>query len=466
MPARTALRHSALCVAAGAALAGCLVGPNYKRPATPMSAAYKEAAGWAPIQPSDAADKRDWWTVFNDPTLDDLEKRVEVSNQNLAAAEAAYRQARALVAQQRAALFPTIGLTGSAGASGGGSSPTVASYQVGAGATWAPDIWGAVRRSIENAKDTAQADAAEVGNARLSAQMELAIDYITLRQLDEEKRIFDATVAADGKSLAVTQNKYKVGVAARSDVLTAESQLASAQASDADLVQQRARTEHAIAILAGQTPASLTLAPATWTLRPPEIPVGVPSTLLQRRPDVAAAERTAASANANIGIQVAAYYPNLTLTGQGGFASSSLSQLFNASSTLWSVGASVAETVFDAGLRKAKVAAARAAYDQAVANYRQTVLTAFGQVEDNMAAQRVLVGEQAFDQKAEQAATLNATITLNEYKAGTVDYTTVAAAQVAALSAQNAELSVEGSRLATAVDLIAALGGGWTTAGL
>jgi NodT family efflux transporter outer membrane factor (OMF) lipoprotein len=461
------------------ALSACLVGPNYKRPSAPLSPAYKEAEGWTPAQPSDAADRKDWWTVFGDPILNDLEKRVEVSNQTLAADEAAYRQARALVAQQRAALFPTIGLTGSATRSktGGVSSFTstgttgVATtsqggastiYNVGGEASWAPDIWGGVRRAIENARNTAQASQATLASARLSAQTELAIDYIQLRQFDEEKRILDATVEAYRRTLAITQNKYKVGVAAQSDVLSAESQLASTEANDTDLAQQRAKTEHAIALLAGQTPASLTLAPAPWSLKLPEIPPGVPSTLLQRRPDIASAERSAAAANANIGIQVAAYYPSLTLTAQGGYESSALSQLFNASNTFWSLGASVAETVFDAGLRRAKVQAARAAYDQAVANYRQTVLTAFGQVEDNMVAQRILADEQAQTQRAADTAARNVTITTNEYKAGTVDFTTVVTAQTAALSARNAELAIEASRLTTAVDLIGALGGGWT----
>jgi len=490
MPTVSALhRPVVLSLLACASLAGCLVGPNYRRPATPISLTYKEAAGWAPIHPSDAADRKDWWTVFNDPTLNELERRVAASNQTLAAAEAAYRQARALVSEQRAALFPTITLNGSATVASGNSGGTTVisgtnggttsggttavtttgnrtTYQIGAGASWAPDLWGAVRRAIENAKATAQSDEALVANARLSAQMELAVDYIQLRQLDQEKRLYDTTVASYARSLAVTQNKYKVGVAARSDVLTAESQLASAQATDEDLAQQRAKSEHAIAILAGQTPASLTLPSAAWTLQPPDIPAGVPSALLQRRPDVASSERLAAAANAAIGIQVAAYYPNLTLSAEGGAASSALSKLFNASNTFWSLGASVAETVFDAGLRKARVAAARAAYDQAVANYRQTTLTAFGQVEDNMAAQRVLIAEQVYTRRSSGAATQNVTITLNEYRAGTVDYTTVATAQATALNAQNGELALEAMRLSTAVDLIAALGGGWTAADL
>jgi NodT family efflux transporter outer membrane factor (OMF) lipoprotein len=457
-----------LCGTVGA----CMVGPNYHRPAAPTSPTYKEAQGWAPANPSDAADRADWWTAFGDPTLNDLEKRVAISNQNLAASEAAYRQAVALVAEQRAALFPTVSLTGSLTVSHGGfsngsgttigGSATTSSYNVGAGASWAPDLWGGIRRSIENAKANAQASDAQLADARLSAQMELATDYVTLRQLDEEKRILDATVTAYARSLAVTENKYKSGVAAKSDVLTAQTQLASTQASDADLVQQRAKSEHAIALLVGQTPASLTLPPAKWALQLPEIPAEVPSSLLQRRPDIASAERLAAAASAAIGVQVATYYPSLNLSAQGGLGGSALGQLISSSNPFWTLGATAAETIFDAGARHARVQAAKAAYDQAVANYRETVLTAFGQVEDNLAAQKVLGGEQVLTKQAMDAAVANEAITLNEYRAGTVDYTTVATAQATALATQNTELQTEAYRLTTAVDLIAALGGGWT----
>ncbi len=474
---RRLLRLSPLLACAG--LAACLVGPDYRRPSAPTTPAYKEAGSWAPANPSDAADRRDWWTVFGDPTLNDLEARVERSNPTLAGAEAAYRQARALVAQQRAALFPTVSLNGAASVSGGGRAtapvvvggvtppPTVEfvttqAYSLGLGATWEPDLWGRVRRTIENARANAEASAADLANTRLSAQMELAADYISLRQFDEEKRLLDATAAGYARSLTIAQNRYNVGVAAKSDVLSAQSQLQTTQADDADLAQQRARVEHAIAILAGEPPASLTLAPAPWSLRPPQIPAGLPSTLLERRPDIAAAERLAAAANALIGVQTAAYYPNLALTGQAGFAAGELGSLFSAPSFLWSLGASAAATIFDAGARRAGVAQARAAYDQAVAAYRQSVLTAFGQVEDNLAAQRVLAGELALRQAAAQAAEANATIARNQYLAGQTDYTAVVVAQATALSARTAQLQVEAARRTTAVDLIAALGGGWT----
>jgi NodT family efflux transporter outer membrane factor (OMF) lipoprotein len=466
-----------LCGAVGA----CMVGPSYHRPSVATPPAFKETEGWAPVQPSDAADRKDWWTVFGDPVLDNLEARVNISNQTLKADEAAYRQAHALVAEDRAALFPTIALnasdTASKSAAGtavvgsgvtasAGGGRVITTYEPSIGGTWAPDIWGAVRRQIQNAAASAQAGAATLANARLSAQTELAADYISLRQLDEEKRILDDTVTAYQRSLAITENKYKVGVAAQSDVLSARGQLLTTQASDTDLAQQRARMEHAIAILTGAPPADLPLPTGPWSLRLPQIPTSVPSALLQRRPDISSAERSADAANALIGVQVAAYFPNITLTGTGGFASSELGNLFNVSNSFWSVGASAAETIFDAGARAARVRGARAAYDEAVANYRQTVLTAFGQVEDNLAAQRVFGPEEAQLRSAADVTAANEKITLNEYKAGTVDYTTVVTAEAAALSSRNALLTVQASRLTTAVDLIEALGGGWTTADL
>lgn len=447
-------------------LGACLVGPNYRRPTVTTTPAFKEAAGWAPVQPSDAIDRKDWWAALGDPTLDKLEAKVNVSNQTLVAAEAAYRQAHALVAEDRAALFPTVTLDASVNQTGSFSGKPHATYQPSIGASWAPDIWGAVRRTVENARGNAQASAATLANARLSAQTELAVDYISLRQLDEEKRILDATVTDYRHSLEITQNKYKVGVAAKSDVLAAQGLLLSTQANDTNLIQLRARMEHAIAILTGAPPADVTLDPAPWKLELPEIPATVPSGLLQRRPDIAESERFASAANATIGVAVAAYYPNISLTGQAGFASGELGNLFTASSSFWSLGASAAETIFDAGARAARVRGARAAFDEAVANYRQTVLTAFGQVEDNLAAQRVFGPEEAQLRQAADVTAANETITLNEYKAGTVDYTTVVTAQAAALSARNALLSIQASRLTTAVDLIEALGGGWTTADL
>jgi NodT family efflux transporter outer membrane factor (OMF) lipoprotein len=320
-----------------------------------------------------------------------------------------------------------------------------------------------VRRTIRSAKATAQADAATLANARLSIQTELATDYISLRQYDEEARVYAREVAAYERSLKVFQNQYAAGNAAKSAVLTAETTLDSAKAGQADLVRQRALMEHAIAVLVGVAPADLTIAPAAWNLKLPELPTVLPSTLLQRRPDIAAAERGAASASELIGVQVAAYYPTLSLSASGGFESDQVKNLFNASNALWSIGASATETVFDGGLRGARVRQYRAQYNEAVATYRQTALSAFQNVEDNLAAQRVYGSELALDQAAAQAAAENQTITLNEYKAGPVDYTTVAAADAAALSTELTKVQIESSRLATAVALIEALGGGWTT---
>jgi NodT family efflux transporter outer membrane factor (OMF) lipoprotein len=479
MISRSPIIGAALGLLASAALTGCLVGPRYQRPSAPISPTFKEAAGWSPAAPSDAADRKAWWTVFHDPILDDLEARVNVSNQTLAAAEAAYRQARALVAQERAALFPSLSLGASATAarSGGGSftanggtssaAGTVRStYQPSIGATWAPDIWGAVRRAVEGARANAQASAATLANARLSAQTELAVDYVQLREYDEQSRLFGATAEAYGRTLKIAQNKYNAGVVAKSDVLTAQSQYDSARANVLAVARQRAVTEHAIAILAGQTPASLTLPPAPWTLALPEIPAALPSTVLQRRPDIANQERLMAAANAQIGVQTAAYYPNLSLTSQGGLSSSSLGNLFAASSSFWSVGASLAETVLDFGARRARVAQARAAYDQAVANYRQTVLTAFGQVEDNLSAQRILGAEETLTKASADSATQSETITRNQYAAGTVDFTAVVVAETTANNARNTQVSIQAQRLTAAIDLIEALGGGWSAADL
>ena len=472
----------AICLTAvGLVLAGCAVGPNYSRPSAPTPATFKEADGWAPAQPSDALDKGQWWTLFNDPVLNALEAKVEVSNQNLKAAEASYRQAQALVSEQTATLFPTVTATGSAtrsksptfSNSGSGATGTtgatvviptqgpVNSYSAKLGATWDVDVWGRIRRSIEAARDNAQASKADIANAKLSAQVTLAADYIQLREADEQKRLIDATVKGYADTLRVTQNRYNVGTAARSDVLTAQTSLKSAQAQAVDLLKQRSQYEHAIAVLTGQAPADLTLAQQTWTLTVPPVPVGMPSTLLERRPDIAAAERTMAAANAQIGVNIAGYFPDLSLSGSDGFSSSTLSKFFSAANNSWSIGANLAQTVFDAGATTARVRAARASYDVNVANYRQTVLNAFQQVEDNIAALRVLEAEYDLDLASSQAADEAEKIVNNQYQAGQVDITTVTVAQNTALSARRTTIVTAGSRMVALVDLISALGGGW-----
>lgn len=460
----------ALTLVSASALAACAVGPNYKRPPVETPPQFKEAAGWTPAQPQDGVDRGDWWAVFGDETLNGLEQKVAVSNQTLAADEAAYKEARALVAEQRAALFPTVDLTGGATKSGqhltvGGKTSQVVSrnYQVALGASWAPDLWGRVRREIENAKASAQASAADLANAKLTIQSELAADYFQLRLDDAEQALLKDTVVAYQKALTITQNKYNAGVVAKADLLQAKTQLENAEASQVDLENNRAQSEHAIAVLAGEAPADLTIAPApNWKPMVPTTPEIVPSQLLQRRPDVAAAERNAQAQNALIGVQVAGYFPDINLTGSYGFASSALGALFKASSAAWSYGANATQLVFDAGATSAKVRQARAAYAQSVAQYRQTVLTAFQQVEDELAADRVLQKEEPFKRAASQDADQAEQILLNEYRAGTVDYTSVVTAQATALNARQTLLTLQVQRMSTQISLIEALGGGWT----
>jgi NodT family efflux transporter outer membrane factor (OMF) lipoprotein len=468
---RTASKAVALLLST--ALAACAVGPNYHRPNVAITPTFKEAEGWTPARPADGVAKGAWWSVFNDPVLDDLERKVEVSNQNLAAAEAAYREARALVAEDRATLFPTVDLTGSATRSGRNVAVTPGApkasnqFQANLGASWAIDVWGRIRRTIEGAKALSQASAADLANAKLTAQSELAADYFQLRVTDVQKALLTQTVSDYGRSLQITQNQYNAGVVAKSDVLTAQTQLTNARASLTDLDRQRTQSEHAIAVLTGQPPDDLTLAAdPNWTPPPSPTPVELPSTLLQRRPDIASAERAAANANAQIGVQTAGYFPSLTLSGNYGFSANALSALFKSSNAAWSIGANAAQTVFDAGATSARVRQARAAYDQSVAQYRQTVLTAFQQVEDQLAAARVLQNEEQYRVEAAQEAVQAAQISLNQYRAGQVAYTAVAVAQATALSARQSLITLQGQRLAASVSLIEALGGGWSASDL
>jgi NodT family efflux transporter outer membrane factor (OMF) lipoprotein len=455
------------CLIPALALSACAVGPNYARPSVETPPAFKEAAGWTPARPADGVDRGDWWSMFDDPTLDALERKVNVSNQTLIADEAAYREARALVSQQRATLFPTVNLTGSTTRSRSNqiivnAGPTNA-FQAALGASWAPDVWGLIRRNIESAKSQAQVSAANLANARLTFQSELAADYIQLRIADAQKALLRQTVEGYAKALKITQNQYAAGTAARSDVASAETTLSNAQASLVDLQNQRAADEHAIAMLTGQPPADLTIQPdPNWAPKVPPTPVALPSTLLQRRPDVAAAERNTAAANAQIGVAVAGYFPALTLSGSDGFASTALATLFRSSTNLWSIGANASETVFNAGGTYFKVKQARAAYDQAVAQYRQSVLSAFQQVEDNLAAAHVLQDELPLRAQASKSADLAETIALNQYRAGTVAYTSVVVAQATALSARETLLTLQGQRMTTAISLVEALGGGWS----
>jgi NodT family efflux transporter outer membrane factor (OMF) lipoprotein len=403
--------------------------------------------------------------------LSGLEQKVEVDNQNLAAFEAAYRQSLALVSQTRASLFPTVDLSGSGSKSGGGGTGSAGSsaggsasgarFQLGLQAAWAPDLWGRIRRQVEGAKASAEASAADLASAKLSAQATLAIDYVQLRAMDEDRRLLDATIQTYQRALQVAQNRYNAGVAPKSDVLSAQTQLMNAQATALQDEQTRQQLEHAIAVLVGEAPANFTLEPVAWTLSPPEVPVSVPSVLLERRPDVAAAERRAQSANAQIGVQQAAFFPSVNLSASYGTAASSLGGLLNTSNAVWTLGATALETLFDAGARSAAVRVARAAYEQAVAAYRQAVLTAFQDVEDQLSAVRVLEQEFALRQQTQRAADQNEQILLNQYKAGQVSFTEVAVVQASALSARRTTLSTSRDRLVAAVSLIQALGGGW-----
>ncbi|MDE1900507.1 MAG: efflux transporter outer membrane subunit [Alphaproteobacteria bacterium] len=444
-----------------ALLAACEVGPDYQKPATDAAVAYKESNDWNPAQPMDAIDRGQWWTVYQDPILNALEKQVDVSNENLKSFEAAYRAAKASADQTRAGLFPTVALGKSATRTGTGTHTAANAYDLSADASWTVDLWGKIRREVENAESTAQASAADLANARLSAQAELATDYFALRVQDEQQRLLDETVKDDQKILTIVQNQYKSGVAAQSDMLSAQATLESAQSQAAASRLKRDQLEHAIAVLVGQQPADFALPPAPTLDRVPLIPAGLPSQLLERRPDIASAERQMAAANADIGVAEAAYYPSLTLSASYGFSASMANQLFNAASTLWSFGASASETAIDFGARDAATEEARATFDQSLATYRQTVLTAFQNVEDNLAAQHFLIAQEKAQKAAARDADKAEQITVNQYKQGVASYESVLNAQIQRLTDDQAALTVTGDRLSASVALIEALGGGW-----
>lgn len=456
------------CAAAVLALAagGCAVGPDYHRPAAPVPAAFKEAAGWKPASPNDAAERGEWWKVFHDPVLDELERQAASANQTLAQAVANYEAARQLARADRATFWPGITVGGTAERArtvAAGSARVANAFAASAGASWTPDFWGRVQRLTEADVTAAQVSAADLANARLAMQVALALDYIQLRTADESIRLRQTAVEANRRTLTIAQNKYQVGIVARSDVISAQAQLDAARAQVIDAAVPRAQLEHAIAVLVGKPPGEFTLAaqPALAFAVPP-VPAQVPAALLERRPDVASAERSVAVANARVGVQVAAYFPDLTLSANGGYQSSVLSSLFNAPNRVWSVGGNLADTLFDFGRRGAEVAQSRAAYEGSVASYRAAVLHAFQQVEDNLSGLRLLEEEAQVQETAVSEAAAAARIALNEYGAGTVDYTTVVAAQVNELNDRQTALSILQSRLAAAVNLIEAIGGGWS----
>ena len=403
--------------------------------------------------------------------LDGLEQKVVVNNQNVAAAEAVVRQTQATVSEQRAGLWPTLGLTFGASRSGGGSSTSTTTtsgnrFSAGLDAAWSLDIWGKVRREIEQARANAEASRADLANATLSAQAALAIAYFNLRATDEQQTLLKTTVDNDQKALTLTQNQYKAGVAQRSDVLQAQSQLSSAQASLADLTLTRGQYLHAIATLIGTPPDQVDIAAGPLTAVTPVVPTGMPSQLLQRRPDIAASERVVAAANAAVGIDEAAFFPTLSLSATDTASASTLSKLFSAHNSTWSVGADIADTLIEFGARSAAVKGAKAGYDEAVAKYRETVLEAFQGTEDNLLALRVLEGEQGLREQAEGQARQAEQIVTNNYKAGTVAYSSVITAQNATLTATISTLNVKKSRLEASVGLIQDLGGGWDSSEL
>jgi NodT family efflux transporter outer membrane factor (OMF) lipoprotein len=476
------MRHVWICLV----LAGCMVGPDYKRPDAPPAPAFKELAGWKISQPADTIDKGAWWSVYRDPELDRLEAMVDVSNQTIKQFEAQYRNAVALVGEARAGLFPTIGITPSVSRSGGGAGggagaggSTLAGgtgsgtggsgggrgtqYSITGSVSWEPDIWGSVRRQIESNVAGAQVSAADLANAKLSAQATLATDYFDLRAEDALQQLLTDTVAAYRRAMQITQNQYHAGTQSSIDYVTALAQLQSTQAQLVAVGIQRQQFEHAIAMLTGHAPAEITIAPAPLAADVPVVPPGLPSALLERRPDIAAAERGMQQENALIGVQTAAFYPNISLSALGGFAGNPLSQLFTTANQVWSLGASASETVFNGGLRTNAVAAARATYDASVATYRQTVLTAFQGVEDALSDLRIL----ELQAKAEATAVVSTRravdATLNAYKAGTVAYTSVITEQTQLLADQQTALGIQQSRLVASVALIEALGGGWST---
>ena len=460
-----------------AVLSACTVGPNYVRPTADTPAAFKEMQGWKSAQPRDQELRGKWWEAYNDALLNGLEEQISVSNQSLAQAAAQFRQARALVQSARSGYVPTV----SAGASATRSqSPSgfigqnqnlnshgpSTSYSLSLDAVWELDLWGRVRRTVESNEAGAQASAADLDALRLSIQAELAQNYFQLRALDAQKQLFDDTIAAYQRSLTLTQNQYASGIVAKVDVIQAQTQLKTTQAQALDIGVQRAQLEHAIALLLGRAASGYSLAVAPLNASPPALPVGIPSSLLERRPDIAAAERRMASANAQIGVAEAAYYPSLTLSASGGFQSSSFSNWLTVPSRFWSVGPALAQTLFDGGLRRAQTAQAIAAYDANVAGYRQTVLTGFKEVEDNLVALRILEDEAAIQDEAVQNARQSVALTTNQYKAGIVSYLNVATVQATALTNERTGVDILNRRLAASVLLIKALGGGWDASAL
>jgi NodT family efflux transporter outer membrane factor (OMF) lipoprotein len=474
-----------LMLAAALGTVSCAVGPHYERPAAPAPAAYKElpasseASGveWKPAQPSDALLRGKWWEVFGDSELDALEDQVAVANQNLAAAEAQFRGAQALAHQARAAYFPTVtagaAVTRSSGVvktttpvAPGAAPATVNTYSASLDLAWELDLFGGIRRGVEAGVASAQASAADLESARLALQAELAADYFTLHGLDAQRQLLDTTVAGYQTALQLTENRYKQGVVSGVDVAQAQTQLETTRTQATDLGIARAQLEHAIAVLIGKPPAEFSLAPAPVRVVAPQIPMILPAELLERRPDIAAAERRVAAANAERGVATAGYFPTLALAGSGGYTNSTLAHLFTLPNRLWSLGPALAETVFDGGRRRAVREQAQAAWDAAVATYRETVLDAFEEVEDNLAALRILAEEATQQATAVAAADHSLALARNRYQGGITTYLEVVTAQTVALTNERAAVDLLTRRMIASVNLVKALGGGWRAADL
>ncbi|MFK3973275.1 efflux transporter outer membrane subunit [Pseudomonas sp. NPDC087358] len=466
---------SRLCIAVlltSSLLGGCMVGPDYRRPTAPMSTTFKEAQGWKAANPQDELPKGPWWELYQDQQLNTLAEQVQLNNQNVALYAAQYQQALALIRQSRADLFPVLAGTGSstrsetgtgssnsaAGSSGGVSKEHSASLSL----SWEADIWGKLRRTVEQDRASAQASAADLANATLSAQSSLAQDYFQLRILDQRIALYGETIVGYQRYLQIIQNKYDEQISSRADLATGKTQLQSAQASMLDLQWQRAQYEHAIALLIGKPPADFALAadPA-WQYQVPSVPLGVPSRLLERRPDIAAAERDMAAANAAVGVATAAYYPDLTLSASGGYQGSTLSNLFSLPNRFWSIGPSLTGNILDFGATKASVDQARHAYDATVATYRQTVLTGLGEVEDYLVELRTLQPELEARRHSAQSAEDSASVSRDQYEAGVIDYLDVATTQATSLNERQTLLSLVATQLTASVQLQVALGGSW-----
>lgn len=456
-------------------LQGCAVGPRYVRPTAPVPPAYKDTGNWKPAQPRDQIPRGKWWEIFQDPQLNALEEQINLSNQNLKIAQAQYQQARALVRFSRGGYFPAV--TGGVSVARSrqsenrplrspSSATNFTDYLLPVDASYEADVWGRVRRTVEARRAEAQASAADLEAVSLSLHAELAVDYFELRGLDAQKRLLDSTVIAYGKALELTQNRYEGGLASGVDVAQAQTQLETTRAQAIDVEAQRAQFEHAIAVLTGQPPSTFALPASPLNAPLPPIPVGLPSDLLERRPDIAAAERRVQAANAQIGIAKAAYFPLLTLTGSGGFESGAAGTWLSGPSGFWAVGPAAVMTLFDGGRRRAVSEQARAAYDQSVASYRETVLTAFQGVEDNLTALRILEDEARTQGVAVSAAERSLALSLNRYKGGVVSYLEVITAQSAALADERTAVDISMRRIVASVLLVKALGGGWDVSNL